>query len=465
MKKILLIISLFCFQIHAQETYTVLGFEEYMGYVKRFHPLVRQAQIALTEGEVNLLKARGAFDPKLEVDFNQKTFQSTDYYNTMAATFKIPTWYGIELKAQFEEASGYYLNPQNTVPDDGLYTAGVSVSLAQGLLINDRMAALKQAKFYAQQRKAERDLLVNQVLYQAALTYFDWLKAFREYQVNDEFLENAQIRFLAIKASVDKGDKAAIDSVEAAITINTRKLSVEKSQLKLNKASLKLSNFLWLDSNLPLELKNSVVPDVYTLDRVNQVLGLDQVLDTNSLLQEHPKMLALGFKYKQLEVDKKLKLNKLLPVFNLEYNFLSQQTAPNTFNTSDYKSGVYFKMPLFLRKERGDFNLAKLKLQDMTYEIASTRLTLSNKIKAMQQELSSLERQQLLVKNVVNSYDQMLKAEERKLELGDSSLFLINSRENSLMDAQLKAVDLEFQFLEAKANMFNNLALSPLEVQ
>lgn len=83
----------------------------------------------------------------------------------------------------------------------------------------------------------------------------------------------------------------------------------------------------------------------------------------------------------------------------------------------------------------------------------------------MQQELSSLERQQLLVKNVVNSYDQMLKAEERKLELGDSSLFLINNRENSLMDAQLKAVDLEFQFLEAKANMFNNLALSPLEVQ
>ena len=82
----------------------------------------------------------------------------------------------------------------------------------------------------------------------------------------------------------------------------------------------------------------------------------------------------------------------------------------------------------------------------------------------MQQELTSLEKQQTLVKNVVSNYDQMLKAEERKLELGDSSLFLINSRENALMDARLKAVDLEYLFLEAKANMFNNLALNPLNI-
>lgn len=463
MKKFLFIV-LMSLGAYGQSDQEVLSFEEYMGYVKTFHPLVKQAQLVLTEGEANLLKARGAFDPKLEVDFNRKTFESTDYFNTMTAAFKIPTWYGIEFKAQFEEADGFYLNPQNTVPEDGLYTAGVSVSLAQGLFINDRMAALKQAKYFMGQRKADQDLLVNQVLYEASLAYFNWLKAYNNYRIYDEFLNNAQVRFQAIKQSVERGDKAAIDSVEAGITVNSRKLSIEKARLSFNKASLKLSNYLWLDNNLPLELKENVIPDENTLDMANQVLGLNESINMDTLVPQHPKMLSLDYKFKQLEVDKKLKLNKLLPTLNLEYNFLSEQTVPNTFNTANYKSGLYFRMPLFLRKERGDFNLAKLKLQDLTYEIASTQVAITNKVKAMQQELSSLEKQQILVKNVVSNYDQMLKAEERKLELGDSSLFLINSRENALMDAQLKAVDLEYLFLEAKANMFNNLALNPLNI-
>lgn len=33
------------------------------------------------------------------------------------------------------------------MPDDGLYSAGISASLLQGLLMNDRMADLKKAKF------------------------------------------------------------------------------------------------------------------------------------------------------------------------------------------------------------------------------------------------------------------------------------------------------------------------------
>ena len=463
--KRLLVILLISMSAYTQNTSSILSFEEYIGYVKSFHPLVKQANLALSDGEANLLKARGAFDPKIEVDFNRKDFKSTEYYDMLAATFKVPTWYGIELKARFEEADGFYLNPQNTTPDEGLYTAGISFSVAQGLLINERMAALKQAKFYLGQRKADRDILVNNVLYEAALAYFDWLNAYNRFQIHSQFLENAEIRAQAIRESIERGDKPAIDSVEAGITVKNRKLSIEKSNLKFRKASLKLSNFLWLDNNIPLELKESVIPDVDALYQVDTVLTIDQLQLNDSLIVQHPKMISLDYKYKQLEVDKKLKLNKLLPTLNLEYNFLSENTGFNTFNTANYKSGVYFRMPLFLRKERGDFNLAKLKLQDLTYEITSTKLSISNKLKAMEQELTSLEKQQVMIQDVVANYQRLLSAEERKLELGDSSLFLINSRENSLMDAKLKQVDIQYELLEAKANLFNSIAVNPTSVQ
>ena len=93
------------------------------------------------------MKARGGFDPKVEVDHNRKKFKNTEYFDQLNATFKIPTWYGIELKGNFEQNEGNFLNPEAFLPDDGLYSAGISASLGQGLFINQRMADLKRAKF------------------------------------------------------------------------------------------------------------------------------------------------------------------------------------------------------------------------------------------------------------------------------------------------------------------------------
>ena len=71
----------------------ILSFEEYLGYVKKHHPLMKQANLVLSVGEANLLKARGGFDPKIEVDYDRKAFKNTEYYDQLNATFKIPTWY------------------------------------------------------------------------------------------------------------------------------------------------------------------------------------------------------------------------------------------------------------------------------------------------------------------------------------------------------------------------------------
>ena len=108
--------------LNAQEVdLSVLNFKEYLGFVKKYHPIAKQAQLTLNIGQANLLKSRGGFDPKIEVDYNTKQFKGTEYYDKLNAVFKIPTWYGINLKASFEQNEGVYLNPETTVPDDGLY--------------------------------------------------------------------------------------------------------------------------------------------------------------------------------------------------------------------------------------------------------------------------------------------------------------------------------------------------------
>ena len=186
------------------------------------------------------MKARGAFDPKIEVDYNKKQFKNTEYYNKLNTSFKIPTWYGIELKGNFEENTGAYLNPENNIPEGGLYSVGISVPLAQGLLTNKRMAMLRQAKLFTKQAEADKQLFVNHILYQATVAYFNWLQTYNEKLVYQDFLANAEMRFNGIKKSYKLGDKPAIDTVEAHIALNNRKLNLEKSKIKYVKASLEL---------------------------------------------------------------------------------------------------------------------------------------------------------------------------------------------------------------------------------
>lgn len=445
----------------AQQDASVLQFNEYLGYVKKYHPIARQAQLTISIGQANLMKARGGFDPKLEFDYQGKEFKDTQYWDRLNATFKVPTYYGIELKGGFEQAEGEFINPDETFPEDGLYSVGVSLSLARGFWINDRMATLRKAKLFREQAKADQDLLVNKVLYDASLAYFDWLQAYKDAAVFKDFLQNANQRFIGVKKNAMVGQVAAIDTVEAKIALQNRALSLEQAKVKLMKTSLNLSNFLWID-NVPLELQSNIIPDIEvanTIDKTLEIMG--KPLDSFTLLN-HPKLKSLNFKIQGLTVDKRLKANKLLPKIDVEYNFITESPEQlNSFNSREYKGGISFKYPIFSRKERGDLKLAKFKLQDAEFERDNAQLEIQNKVFAIYRELDSYITQNQLIDDIVTDYNTLLSAEERKFSFGESSLFLINSREVKLIDAELKQNEVQNKFFKTKANLFKSLAVNP----
>jgi len=224
------------------------------------------------------------------------------------------------------------------------------------------------------------------------------------------------------------------------------------------KASLELATFLWLDDNTPIELQDNVIPDTNTL------VGVDNALNTSGInlemldLENHPKLRSLGYKYEGLMVEKRLKANNLLPRIDLEYNLYSETPGYiDSYNTSNYMAGLNVNFPLFLRKERGDLKLAKAKVQSTEFEIAATRVSLKNKIEAISQEMESYLLQNAITEDMVRDYESLLKAEERKFFLGESFLFLINSRESKLIEARLKANEIENKYFNSKARLFNTL--------
>jgi outer membrane protein TolC len=466
MRYLIFILTLFGMSIHGQtDTESTLppnlkemSYNEYLGFVKKYHPLVKNANLEISKAQANLMMARGGFDPKLELNYNKKQFQGTEYYSILNSSFKIPTWYGIDIKAGFDENEGYYLDPQNKTPSNGLTSLGISVPLGQGLLINQRMADLQKAKIQVKLSQAEQKLEAIAVLYDASVAYFNWKKNYEEYLLYDNYSTNAQKRYEGIESLIKQGDKPAIDSVEAGIVVKNRLLALEDSKLKLTKAKLELSNFLWIENNIPIELSDVLIPEKKLGQTIQETLNISNLVNQELSLINHPKIEALQSKIDLLTVEKKMKANMLLPKIDVGYSYLAQPNPTKPNSTDNYKVGVDFYFPLFLRKERGSLKLAQYKIQETEFTRDLEKVQLTNKISAQKTEIQSLTKQQKLINKLVTDYDTMLKSEERLFTLGESSLFLINTRENNLVSSQLSQIALENRFYTSNSELYKIMA-------
>jgi len=164
----------FAFISKAQDSSIVFLPEEFVSIIRQNHPVMKQYYLLIDKGKNTVLSERGNFDPYLFSNIDQKYFSDKQYYSIWSNGLKIPTWYGLDFKVGLDQSSGQYLNTENTLPNAGLVYAGVSMPLLQGFWINERRAAVKQARVFAQSTQAEQLNLINDLLYNALGIYWEW---------------------------------------------------------------------------------------------------------------------------------------------------------------------------------------------------------------------------------------------------------------------------------------------------
>ena len=207
-----------------------------------------------------------------------------------------------------------------------------------------------------------------------------------------------------------------------------------------------------------MELSDVLFPEQQIENTIQETLKTNDLLANGFSLDNHPKISALETKIDMLEVDRKLKANALLPKIDLSYSYISEPQFIDSYKFENYKVGINFAYPIFLRKERGGLKLAQFKIQETTNSLNLERLQLSNKIKAQKEVINSLNKQSLMANELVRDYDVMLQSEERLFIFGESSLFLINSRESSLITAQLTAIALRNEFFVSNSELYKIMA-------
>ena len=222
------------------------------------------------------------------------------------------------------------------------------------------------------------------------------------------------------------------------------------------KSKLVLSNYLWTEEGTPLELDDNIYPESEIEKDFLFTLKIDEF--QNFSIENHPKIEALNRKIEILDVETKLFANSFLPKIDLNYNYLSEPSTFDDYRLNDYKFGVNFAFPLFLRKERANLKLAKIRVNESKFSLNFEQQSLISKIESQKFEINSFKKQIKLNSELVNSYDLMLKAEERLFQMGESSLFLINSRENTLVTSQLSNIALQNNYLQAALELYKTMA-------
>lgn len=456
------ILLLECNLLHSQNTLSINNTFELM---RQFHPIAKQAGLKIDLSKANLLSTRGAFDPAFYINNDQKTLDGKNYFFYSNPELKIPTWYGIEIKGGLENNYGDKLSVESTFGKSSYM--GVSIPLLKDLIIDKRRSDLAQSKILLSLTQEERQLVVNDLYLDGASSFWSWTYAYQKQKLFTEVLDKTKDRLEFIKQSYQAGDRAAIDTVEGVLQYqNILNLQTE-AWSDLIEAQSKLSNFLWDKNESPYELTENIQPDSSwikaDIDEFTVPTLLNVIEDANQI---HPKLKLLAFKSDMLEIDKLYKTQNLLPTLRVNYNFLNKGyefATPfnNALYQNNYKAGLQFGLPLFLRQARGDLKQAKIKIEQQDLEIIQTRLEIENKIKTYYAALSALRNQYKINQRSVDNTKRLLDVELERFEIGESSLFLVNNREIKYIEVVLKGYELKTKFFKtlialnwAKGNIF-----------
>lgn len=445
----------------AFEEDSTLTYEEYMDIVRQHHPLAVQAGLQQDYGKAAVLSSKAGFEPKAQGDLSQKYYGGNQYYSLLDAGLKVPTWFGIELKGGYEQNQGQYLNPQNKVPDEGLWYAGISIPLGQGLFIDERRAELRKARVFLNSTEAERRAMLNELFYDAGKSYWEWFENFNKLQVFKEAVETATSRKEAIIQSVLLGDKPYIDTLEADIQLRNRLLALWEAEMEYQNSSAKLAVFLWQDGNIPLEPSPSIHPPLRDAIQIN---GSDPDLlqQSDSLIDNHPHYLLYGFKLQDLEIEERWKREQLKPQLDLNYNALTNASPDFEdlgYNPSNYKWGLSVSMPILLRKERAGLQITKLKINEAELEQSAKKAELRAKVISGFNLWNTTARQSREYERTVRNYRRLVEGENQLFFSGESSLFMVNSREMAFINAQLKFLELLSKNRKAELNSLYTLGI------
>ncbi|QDA59568.1 TolC family protein [Hymenobacter jejuensis] len=124
-----------------------------------------------------------------------------------------------------------------------------------------------------------------------------------------------------------------------------------------------------------------------------------------------------------------------------------------SYFSNNYKLGLSFQYPLLLRQERSKLQLNQLKRREAEYGLQQDTRDVQTAVRSIANEWEALHGQLRVQEQVVRNAQTLRNGEQIRFENGESSVFLINAREASLVSAQVKLAELQAKYAQTQATL------------
>ncbi|MFM7468104.1 MAG: TolC family protein [Vampirovibrionales bacterium] len=429
-------------------------FEAFFRSIELAHPKVLGAKQLERLAQGKYQEKQGAFDPRLLLVTDTQRYNSSfkpRSGSTYDITGSVKTRSGIEYGLSSDFSGGTPKSPSTPSGEGGTYSAFIKVPLLRGLGVNEKSVAERQALYGTWEAQAAVTQARLDTLLAGGTAYWDVAVAHQAYQFAKEIERVAENRVAWITKRTKVGDLPEIDAIEAQQQLTTRQANTLKAARVLQKMLNKWRLYWWQEDGIPypapeLSPEKTLPSSLPTLKACPELLSLSDA--TQAMLAYRPEFKFLDAQMKSTQESLKLAKNNLLPEVNAGLQ-VGRDTGSGGIGTT-LKAGIMVNaVPFRQREARGQILQAQSKLAKFELEKKQLFQALQvdlqdiyNEIKLLKERLVTTERELALA-------SQMESGERLRLELGDSTLFMVNQRELSTFQTRLKVLELQGELADA----------------
>jgi outer membrane protein TolC len=425
----------------------VLTLDDVRRQVLQASPSARANRLEDRRAAAEVLNARGGFEPALVSGYEYKTQDGKAKLNVLRSgvrwPFDLPA--SPTLKVDYRRGLGSSIDPSVKTSRVGETRVGLSFAPLGGFRTDKSRAALDKARLAPRRADALQARKRNQLLLKASKAYWDWVKARRTLDVSRDLLQLAERRQALVTKEARAGEIPAVDSIDAARTTADRQATLEKARRTAREKRIRLSTFLWDEDGSPTSFRYAA-PDPELPASIDTLRRSEAVERART---RRPTLQVMDLKRQKTRIERRLAQERLRPKVKLEAQAVSYTNSP--LNISDVKVGFGVDQPFFFRSKRSDVERAEIELRNLELKQKVARRTVRADVESALAALSQAHRRAQSAQRNEQLTRKLRRAEQRRFEQGQGTLFLLNKREQSLAKARKQAIAARISALKAHA--------------
>lgn len=434
-----------------------LTLPEVLEIVATTHPQLAAARQRQRAADGDAMAARGGFDPVLRARGQYAPIGAFPR-GTVDVELRQPTpLWGLSVYGGWRLGLGRFAvyDLRGKTADGGEVRGGISLPLWQGGAIDRRRADLSIATLARTAAAAELDARAIELERAVGRAYWAWVGAGLRLAVQRDLLKLAQDRDEALRKQIVAGGVPAVEGIDNRRAIVDRTARIVAGERALQQAAFELARHL-RDADGEVQVPAPTrLPDAFPESRRPVAEVSEQMI--REAWARRPDLRRLALQREAAAVELKLARSDRSPRIDLDAYAAKDIGAVDPayayLRPAEFVAAVNVELPLALRGARGKLRRAEAELARIDAELRMARDVVALELRDAHSALAAAHARVALAREQLAAAHELEQAERSRFRLGDSTLLLVNLREQAAADAAAQELEALGEYHRAQVDL------------